>query len=205
MAYSAFAVFIVACAILALTPGPSMVLLLANSARYGARVGMFTWGGNICGLCLLVLIATLGMNSIMVFMSEWFDWLRWVGAIYLVWLGAKAIWGALTDKASDQGVTRHERHYFRQGLFIAISNPKVLLFLGAFFPQFINENSNITSQLVLLAVTFIMVMGVVDIICVALASRISNLASGYRRRFADGISGSLLILGGVWLATMRKS
>ncbi len=204
MTFAVFIIFLLACAVLALTPGPSMALLLANTTRYGGRAGIFTWGGNISGLCLLVLIATLGMNSIMIFMAEWFDWLRWVGAVYLIWLGFNAIRSAIRAEHKDL-IERQGKHYFREGLFVSLSNPKVLLFLGAFFPQFINQNSNITYQLVLLAVTFIIAIGLIDLTCVAIASRLTSVMSNNKRRFADGISGSLLILGGLWLATARKS
>ncbi|MGH1350942.1 MAG: LysE family translocator [Methyloligellaceae bacterium] len=204
MTFAVFAVFVLACAVLALTPGPSMALLLANTTRYGGGAGLFTWSGNMTGLCLLVVIAILGMNSIMIFMSEWFDWLRWIGAVYLIWLGANAIYSAIKGH-NEELLAKRGKHYFRQGLFVSLSNPKVLLFLGAFFPQFINQNNNITSQLVLLAMTFIIVMGLIDFTCVIIASRLTSLMSDSKRRFADGISGSLLILGGLWLATARKS
>jgi homoserine/homoserine lactone efflux protein len=64
-----------------------MALMLANSASHGTRAGLHTVMGNGLGLIVLAGAATLGMTSVMVFVAEWFDVIRWIGAAYLVWLG----------------------------------------------------------------------------------------------------------------------
>jgi hypothetical protein len=84
--------FIAACILLALTPGPNMSLILANTLAAGLRAGLVTLAGTTTGLALLVAAAAVGMTSVMVFMSEWFDVIRWIGALYLVYLGARQLW-----------------------------------------------------------------------------------------------------------------
>ena len=68
-----------------------MALMIANTLRNGLRGGLVTLAGTTTGLALLVAAAAAGMTSIMVFMSTWFDVVRWAGAIYLVYLGARQL------------------------------------------------------------------------------------------------------------------
>ena len=92
-------------------------------------------------------------------MSEWFDVIRWIGALYLVYLGARQLWlfrqrasgAALPPRAAGANL------YF-EGLLVSLSNPKVLLFLGAFLPQFVDPARDPVSQLSVLAVLFVVVL-----------------------------------------------
>ena len=84
--------FVAACILLGLTPGPNMSLIIANTLRGGLASGFVTLAGTTTGLALLVGAAALGMSSVMVFMAEWFDVIRWLGALYLVFLGARQLW-----------------------------------------------------------------------------------------------------------------
>ena len=84
--------FVAACILLGLTPGPNMSLILASTLSSGLRAGLVTLTGTTTGLALLVAAAAAGMSSVMVFMSEWFDVIRWIGAFYLVYLGARQLW-----------------------------------------------------------------------------------------------------------------
>src|SRR5262245_46291667 len=84
--------FIAACILLGLTPGPNMSLIVANTLTTGLTAGLYTLAGTTTGLALLVAAAVMGMSSVMVFMSEWFDVVRWLGALYLVYLGARQLW-----------------------------------------------------------------------------------------------------------------
>lgn len=84
--------FAAACVLLGLTPGPNMALMIANTLSSGLRGGFITLAGTTTGLAVLVAAAAAGMTSVMVFMSTWFDVVRWVGALYLVYLGASQLW-----------------------------------------------------------------------------------------------------------------
>ncbi len=92
MSPEVLAAFIAACILLGLTPGPNMSLIMASTLSSGLRAGLVTLAGTTTGLALLVGAATAGMSSVMVFMSEWFDVIRWLGALYLVYLGARQLW-----------------------------------------------------------------------------------------------------------------
>src|SRR5262245_56094608 len=143
-----YSAFILACIVLAITPGPNMALFIANGAAHGVRAAFLTVLGSTLGLSILVAAAALGMSSVMSFVAEWFNIIRWIGAAYLVWLGINRLRAAMQH--DDPGVAQpipHRGKWFFQGTAASLSNPKVLLFLGAFFPQFIEPSTAIGPQL----------------------------------------------------------
>lgn len=197
--------FVAACILLGLTPGPNMSLILANTLSSGLRAGLLTLAGTTTGLALLVGAAALGMSSVMVFMAEWFDVIRWVGALYLVYLGARQLWVfsrraagiAPPPRVAGAGI------YF-EGVLISLSNPKVLLFLGAFLPQFVDPARDPVWQLSVLAVLFVVVLAAVDIAYTVAVARARATLDAARLRLLDGAAGVLLLLGGVALAMLRR-
>ena len=88
---------------------------------------------------------------------------------------------------------------------MSFSNPKVLLFLGAFFPQFIDPASAIAPQLILMSVTFVLAVSLIDISVVMVVGTAKVLLSSTNRRYLDGMSGVVLMGGALWLATMRRA
>jgi homoserine/homoserine lactone efflux protein len=196
--------FIAACLLLGLTPGPNMSLIIANTLSTGLAAGLFTLAGTTTGLALLVAAAVMGMSSVMVFMSEWFDVLRFVGALYLVWLGARQLWQFWQAKHATKPASVSRGNCYVQGLLVSLSNPKVMLFLGAFLPQFIDPRADAVAQLTTLAILFVLVLAAVDVGYTLALARARTRFSTARLRFLDGAAGVLLLLGGAILATMRR-
>ena len=135
-------------------------------------------------------------------MGFWFDWLRFVGAAYLVYLGFKLIRspGALGD---PKQTPRPRLGFFWQGFLVLMSNPKALLVFGAFIPQFVDAKGDYVPQVILLGVTAMVVAGLFDSIYAILAGRARNVMSGKRVRIVSRVSGGLMIGGGLWLALAR--
>jgi threonine/homoserine/homoserine lactone efflux protein len=196
--------FIAACWLLSWTPGPIMSLILANVSSHGLEAGAWTMAGNMVGLSVLVTLAALGMTSVMAFVSEWFDVLRWIGAIYLVWLGIERLRRVWRGEVGLKAGPVHGRRWFLQALTVSLSNPKVLLFLGAFLPQFVDPSAAIAPQLTILAVTFLVVIGVADAVYMLTVARIRGAFAARRMRLLEGLSGGLLLLGGLVLAAARR-
>ena len=206
MSPEVLAAFIATCIVLGLTPGPNMSLILASTLTSGLRAGLVTVAGTTSGLALLVGAATAGMTSLMVFMADWFDLIRWLGALYLVYLGARQLWlfrQRRTAVAQPRPPPKSANLYF-EGLLVSLSNPKVLLFLGAFLPQFVNPAGNAAIQLSLLAVLFIAVLASVDIGYTLVVARARATIDAARLRLLDGLAGVLLLLGGLALAMARR-
>jgi threonine/homoserine/homoserine lactone efflux protein len=198
--------FIATCILLGLTRGPNMSLILANTLSGGLRAGLLTLAGTTTGLALLVAAAAAGMSSVMVFMSEWFDVLRWIGALYLVYLGARQLW--LLRRRAVAGAmpaaTPLRANLYFEGVLVSLSNPKVLLFLGAFLPQFIDPAGDAVFQLSLLAVLFVVVLAAVDVAYTVTIARARATFDAARLRLLDGAAGVLLLLGGLALAMARR-
>jgi homoserine/homoserine lactone efflux protein len=198
--------FVAACILLGLTPGPNMSLIIANTLRGGLGSGFVTLAGTTTGLALLVGAAALGMSSVLVFMSEWFDVIRWLGALYLVFLGARQLWqfrqrrrnpGELLTPSSRGGA-------YVQGVLVSLSNPKVLLFLGAFLPQFVDPAAYPVRQLWMLAVLFVVVLAAVDVGYTVAIAKARTTFNAAKLAVLDGAAGVLLLAGGVALAMVRR-
>ena len=89
MTFESYLAFCVAAIALALVPGPTVTVIIANSLRYGAKAGLMNVLGTQAGFVIWLALATAGLNAALQIMGVWFDVLRWAGAAYLVWLGIK--------------------------------------------------------------------------------------------------------------------
>ncbi|MGD9802216.1 MAG: LysE family translocator [Hyphomicrobiaceae bacterium] len=213
MSPAILAAFVVTCVLLAVTPGPNMALIISSTLSGGLAGGIATLLGTLTGLAILVAIAALGMTSVMVLMAEWFDVIRWVGALYLVVLGARQLWSWWRTRglspAALAAATPASREMsaggrYLQGLIVSLSNPKVLLFLGAFFPQFVDPELAPGPQLAVLAVLFVVVLTTVDISYTFAIARARARIDLARLRMLDVLSGVLLVAGGLVLASARR-
>jgi homoserine/homoserine lactone efflux protein len=202
MSLSAYLAFMIACVVVVIVPGPTVTLIVANSLRHGRRAGMLNVVGTQIGLALTVGIVLLGLASLIAAMGAWFFWVRLAGAAYLIWLGWKLLIAG--EEAIAAGSTREPRGGFLlQGLAVALSNPKSLVFFGAFFPQFIDANYNFTSQVLIMGATATAIAAISDSVYAILASRAAAL-SGRRLRLISCGSGAILVGGGLWLALSRS-
>jgi threonine/homoserine/homoserine lactone efflux protein len=201
MSLSVYLAFLLACLVVIVVPGPSVTLIVANSLRHGRRAGMLNVAGTQLGLALTVGVVLLGLASLIAAMGAWFVWVRLAGAAYLIWLG----WKLLNDPGeTEQGAARAPRGgFFAQGLGVALSNPKTLLFFGAFFPQFIDASRDFTLQVLIMGATAMAVAAVSDSAYALLASRAGAAMSRRRLRLINRASGGVLIGGGLWLALSR--
>src|SRR5207245_11341971 len=91
MSLQAYLAFVAACIALALLPGPVVTLVIANGLRHGTRAALTNIAGVQAGLAIVIGIVAIGLTSLMATMGYWFDWVRFAGAAYLVWLGVRLI------------------------------------------------------------------------------------------------------------------
>jgi threonine/homoserine/homoserine lactone efflux protein len=202
MSLSVYSTFLLACIVVVIVPGPTVTLTVASSLRHGRRAGMLNVAGTQLGLLLTVGIVLLGLASLIAAMGAWFIWLRLVGAAYLIWLGCKLLM-ASGEIAAGTAPRTPRAGFFVQGLAVALSNPKTLLFFGAFFPQFMDPNRDFTLQVLIMGATAMAVAAISDSAYALLASRAGAALSRRRVRLMTRASGGMLIGGGVWLALSR--
>ena len=195
--------FVAASVLLVLFPGPNVTVIVANSLAHGVRSGLLTVAGTGAGIAVLLGILIAGMAPGMVLGSQWFDWLRLLGAAYLVWLGISKLRDSRRE--TDEEVASLPRGGgFWQGFVVLLSNPKVLLFLAALLPQFVDPAGNVLAQMIVLGVTFLVVELMGDSVYALAASRAGGLMSRAHKKLIDRLSGVLLIGGGVWLSLVRR-
>ncbi len=196
--------FIFASALLALIPGPIVTLVVANSLAQGTRAGVANVFGTLVGNIVLFTIGGLGLAWVLSELAHWFDILRWAGAAYLFYLGIKQ-WRAKPVSLGDQQATTKSHSLFLQGVVVAITNPKTIIFFAAFFPQFMDPTLSASGQLVVLSITFLVVAGSLDTLYAVLAGRLRPVLTGERRgRIRNKLTGALLMGTGVALAFARR-
>ncbi|HYE84830.1 MAG TPA: LysE family translocator [Vicinamibacterales bacterium] len=202
MSLEIYIAYIVACFVIALVPGPTVTVIVANSLAHGSRAGLLNVAGTQLGLALMMAILVIGLSSVIAAMGWLFDWLRWAGAAYLVWLGWKLL-RAPEAMIDVRQASTPKGGFLLQGFLVLMANPKALLWFGAFIPQFVDPNGNYVGQIVLLGITAMAVALVSDGAYAVLTGRASAMLSRKRVRLISRLSGGFLIGGGIWLALTR--
>jgi threonine/homoserine/homoserine lactone efflux protein len=203
MSLELYLAYVAACIALALLPGPIVTLVIANGLRHGTRAALINIAGAQTGLAIVIGILAVGLTSLMATTGYWFDWVRFAGAAYLVWLGIKLIRSPVEGIEANAPPPPPRGGFYLQGLLVTLSNPKVLVFFGAFIPQFMDLSRDHLSQVALLGVTFMITGAITDTVYAVLAGRARRFFSARRTRLLSRISGGFMIGGGVWLALTR--
>ena len=202
MTLEIYIAYVLACFLIAIVPGPTVTVIIANSLAHGTRAGMLNVAGTQLGLGLMMAILVVGLSSVIAAMGWLFDWLRIAGAIYLAWLGWKLL-RAPENLGSSNSAPAPRGGFLLQGFLVIMANPKALLWFGAFIPQFIDPKGNYLAQIVLLGVTAMAVALVSDGAYAVLTGRAGTWLSKKRIKLVARLSGAFLVGGGIWLALTR--
>ena len=166
MSLQAWWMFVVMTFVISATPGPNMLLVMSHGARFGLRPAIWTMAGCMTALIGMVSISAAGVGALLHSFPAVFDALRYLGAAYLAYLGYN-LWHAgvpVGDAPAPSPAPaiatlfetpyRSAGAYYRQGLAVAASNPKAIVFAAAFFPQFIQADRPAGLQFAVLLITF---------------------------------------------------
>ena len=205
MNWELYFAFVLATAILIIIPGPTVSLIVANSVAYGARRALVSVCGSSTAILLQLIVVGLGMSSVMAFLANWFEWLRWAGVAYLLYLGIQA-WRAPPHTLTElggKGVSR--RWLYFQGFVVSATNPKTLFFYAAFIPQFLDPALPVAPQITWLCVSFLIIATTLDSGYALLAGRLRLWLKDRRgARIRNRVTGTLLIGAGLGLALARR-
>jgi len=150
--------FVLMTFVVSATPGPNMLLVLSNSARLGLRAAVATMVGCMTALLAMMSISAAGLGALLQMFPAVFDALRLAGAAYLAYLGIKSWRAPVHDPALDAPkvpvAAASPGMLLRQGMLVAASNPKAILFAVAFLPQFIDPQHAQLPQFGILLATF---------------------------------------------------
>lgn len=168
------AAFVLASALLAVTPGPGVVYIVTRTLVQGRRAGWVSVAGVALGNLLNAAGASLGLAALLALSRTAFTLLQVAGALYLFWLGVQALRSA-APVADDAAAVSQAKAWplFRSGVLVALLNPKTALFFAAFLPQFMSAGSAAWPQVMALGALFVGIAACSDAIYVALAARLA--------------------------------
>jgi threonine/homoserine/homoserine lactone efflux protein len=177
--FAHWSTFFLAAVLLNLSPGPDIAFILAQTARNGQRSGFAAMFGIWAGAFLHVLLAAVGLSAILASSATAFTFVKWIGAIYLVWLGIQAFRSNGASYSSDTETTQSSNlKIFQQGALVAALNPKVAIFFLAFLPQFVVVGAGPTSaQLFLHGALIIVVAAFIEPPLVILGAKLTRYLS----------------------------
>ena len=152
---SSLFLFITTSLLIILSPGQDMVLVLSRSIARGSKAGMVTASGVATGLLGHTLLAALGLGALLQSSELAFTIMKYVGAVYLLYLGVKLFKAPIIDLNNTENTDGSIRYFFFQGALSNISNPKIAVFYFAYLPQFVSaDSSHSTQTLLALGTTF---------------------------------------------------
>lgn len=200
-----WATFFTAAILLNLSPGPDMAFILGQTAKRGIRSGFAAMFGIWSGALVHVVFAALGLSAVLAASAIGFSAVKWMGAIYLIWLGIQALrsHGAILS-VDGQVAQKGLAHVFRQGVLVAVLNPKVAVFFLAFLPQFTEVGAGpISAQLFLHGFLVIVAAAFIEPPLILIGGKLTACLghSNKLSRWMDRGLGALFIGLGVKLAT----
>jgi threonine/homoserine/homoserine lactone efflux protein len=202
MNYELFTAFVLITVVLIITPGPIVTLIIATGTTQGMRSALTTVAGTTLGNAILLAAIAFGLTWVLAHAAMVFELLRWIGAVYLVWLGIQA-WRRAGHGGRDPVQGRHMD--FIRGMLVALSNPKTTVFFTAFLPQFVDPHLPAARQLAVMCAVSVVLAAISDSAWAAVAGLgRSWMMKPARAKLLGRLSGTVLIGGGIWLSLARR-
>lgn len=208
MSFDLWLAFVAASIVLLIIPGPTILLVLSYALSQGRTVALATVAGVALGDLIAMSASLLGLGALVLASAELFVTLKWIGAVYLVYLGVKlyrnaadATLGDLTAKSALPA-----RGVFRHAAAVTALNPKSIVFFIAFVPQFIRPENPLFAQFAILIVTFVSLAALNALAYALLADKMRKRIS--RPAVLINLSrfgGGVLIAMGIITATFKST
>lgn len=212
MAFHIWLTFAATYLIMTLSPGPNVLLVIRNSLKYGSPSAFVTIFGNLTSQLMIVLLVAWGVGATIAALPQFFLLMKLAGAAYLIFLGLKQIHGTRQSKSSvnneapPDAAPMSKIRVFREAFLISSSNPKTLIFLSAFMPQFIDQKNPLAGQFAMMYLTI-----AVTVICVHIFYSVSVNQLKHKikhTRFMNSVKylgGSIFVLLGLKLLTSERA
>lgn len=185
------------------SPGPNIMVVISTSLSHGRERGYPAIGGIMAAMAIQLMIAATATNWFIGALNEGFQWLKWAGVVYLVYLGINHLREAFSGQSTCTVPTAFGS--FNRGFWVSLTNPKTILFFVSFLPQFVSTDASYLQQIFLLSITF-WVMGImVNFIYATLAIKVSEaLQSSWFHRVQNGTTGFLFLGASAVLAMSHR-
>ena len=197
--------FFTAAVLLNLSPGPDMIFIVSQTSKRGIQSGLVSLLGIWMGTFIHVIFAALGISAILMASAIAFSVVKWIGALYLIWMGIQSIRSKGNSKfqLGNGEKKKNLRKSLQEGVFVSLLNPKVAIFFLAFLPQFVEPQAGaVGAQLFLHGSLIIVVAAFIEIPIVLISDKLISYLNRNENasRWIDRGLGSLLILLGLKLA-----
>lgn len=200
--------FVVAVVLISASPGPAMALIVRRAAVHGWQAAVPTVLGVELGLYIWALAAAAGFAALVAVSQTAFLVLKVVGAGVLVWLGVRAwrsAWRGAEPVADGATNGRGRSHALAEGVVVQLANPKLAIFMVAFYPQFVPADRPLFATTALLALLQVMIE---TVFYVGLAYVVARAGATFRtsrvRRRIDAVLGTVLVGLGVRVALSSR-
>lgn len=176
------------------TPGPSHLLMISVSMTNGFQRSLATAAGDLSANALQIMLAGLGLAAVVIQAPGAFIAIKWAGVAYLVWMGVRIILASARGKDASAEARASLTELWLKGFITSTANPKAVVFFAALFPQFLNPDSALLPQIVVLGATYILIDG--SFLCAygKGSSWLATRMTDGHRKLVDRLAGSSLIL-----------
>jgi len=208
MDFSVWLAFAAASTALLVIPGPTLMMVLSYALTQGKRVAVASALGVALGDLIAMTLSVIGLGALFLASAVAFTVLKWIGAVYLVWMGVKMLRSAGTSTTAlmDKPAGEAPRKVFRDLATVTALNPKSNTFFIAFVPQFIDANVAFAPQAAILIVTFVGIAAINALLFALAANALrSRLTRASVQAWLTRIGGGTLVLMGILTATLRKT
>lgn len=198
-----FYLFIITCVFLIILPGPDTAIMTKNTLTVGKQGGFKTMIGICCALSIHTLTAIVGLSAIIAKSALLFSIFKYIGAVYLIYLGIKSLWTLRNQETTETVVKIKYKNTssFKQGFLTNLLNPKIAVFFLTFLPQFVNPGSHTFMPFLILGMTYIVLTIVWYLFYIYLLNQISAFMKKPKtQKVIEGITGTILIGFGIKLA-----
>ncbi len=193
---STYAVFVVTCLALLAIPGPAVLYIVSRSIDQGRTAGLLSALGVTTGTLVHIAAAAIGLSSLVLASTVAFGVVRYAGAAYLVFLGVRRLLTRDADTLVEERAPRSLRRLYTQGVIVNLLNPKTIVFIFAFLPQFVDVDAgHVGVQIVLLGLTLAGLGLMSDSLYAIVAGSIADRLRGSRAvaRFERWFGGGILV------------
>lgn len=198
-----FYLFVITCIFLIILPGPDTAIMTKNTLTGGKQGGFKTMLGICCALSIHTLTAIAGLSAIIAKSALLFSIFKYIGAVYLIYLGIKSLWTLRNQETTDTVVESKYKNKssFKQGFLTNLLNPKIAVFFLTFLPQFVNPERHTFMPFLILGITYIVLTVVWYLFYIYLLNQISAFMKKPKtQKVIEGITGTILIGFGIKLA-----
>ena len=208
MSFDVWLAFVAASTVLLIIPGPTILLVLSYALSQGRTVALATAAGVALGDLIAMTASLLGLGAIIMASATAFTVLKWVGAVYLVWLGYKMLRGAGHADAPEllSAPKRAARGIFGHAAAVTALNPKSIGFFIAFVPQFLDPTRAMLPQFAVMIATFVGLAALNALAYALLADKLrQRIARPSVIRGLTRLGGATLIAMGLFTATLKRA